>query len=62
MVQQPGAHPGMNPGHPGQMVMVQQFPTSNFCPGTGGAHTPHTRAGAMGILIGILFCPIGLIA
>lgn len=42
--------------------VVSAFPTANFCPASGGAHDPVEKAGAMGIIIGILFCPCGLIA
>lgn len=48
-------------GTPGTII-VGQYPTATFCPATGGAHVPTSSAGAMGIIIGIVFCPCGLIA
>jgi len=38
------------------------YPTATFCPATGGAHQPTESTGLMGILIGIFFCPCGLVA
>ncbi|KAL1405994.1 hypothetical protein Q8F55_007677 [Vanrija albida] len=59
---QPGAYPGYA-AQPG-MVVVQQgpYPTATFCPVSGGAHDPDERMGLIGIIIGIVFCPCGIIA
>ncbi|WOO83535.1 uncharacterized protein LOC62_05G007051 [Vanrija pseudolonga] len=68
---QPGApgYPvaaGQQPGYAAQpgMVVVQAgpYPTATFCPVTGGAHDPDERMGLIGIIIGIVFCPCGIIA
>jgi hypothetical protein len=54
---QPGMHM-----QPGIVVPMTQMATPNFCPATGGAHTPEESTGIIGIIVGIVFCPIGLIA
>lgn len=47
--------------HGGQ-PMKQQFVSAEICPVTGGPHQEKSRPGAIGLIIGILFCPIGCIA
>jgi hypothetical protein len=42
--------------------VAMQYPTRTFCPATGGSHVPHKSFGAIGIIIGIVFFPIGLLA
>lgn len=59
--QQPGAQPGMV-AHGPNAANPQGFPTATFCPATGGAHQPVESFGIVGIIIGIVFCPCGLIA
>lgn len=69
-VSQPGAKDSMqvptqpmqvHGGQPG-VPNTQGYPTATYCPATGGAHQPVEGFGLVGIIIGILFCPCGLIA
>jgi hypothetical protein len=48
------------PGKPG--VKPGQVISAQICPVTGGPHAEKKRPGVIGLVIGIVFCPIGCIA
>lgn len=60
MTTQSGYMPHDQQGQQGQPGVV--FISADICPVTGGAHQVKSRPGAIGLIIGIIFCPIGCIA